>query len=140
MISNRCQYALKAMLELSIRYRQGPVTIAQIAESQRIPARFLEAILRQLKQAGLANSARGKEGGYFLTRSPHEISMRQVIDIFEGPLIDAHAGADGVPDVFTPVWQTAETSLTNLFEKTDFGSLVENELNRAHVLATNFAI
>ena len=140
MISNRCQYALKAMLELSLRQRQGPVTIGQIADAQKIPARFLEAILRQLKQAGLAASARGKEGGYYLTRSPHEITMRQVIELFEGPLIQAGNGVDGVPDVFSPVWRSAENALIRIFDQTDFGALVENELTRTNILATNFTI
>ncbi len=140
MISNRCQYALKAMLELSLRHGQGTVTIGHIAAARKIPARFLEAILRQLKQAGLAASARGKEGGYFLARPPHEITMRQVIEIFEGPLIVDATGPDDVPDVFTPVWTSAESALAHVFDRTDFGSLVENELNRAHVLATNYTI
>jgi Rrf2 family cysteine metabolism transcriptional repressor len=52
MISNKCVYALKAMLELSLRENDGPVPISEIAQAQNIPSRFLEGILRQLKQAG----------------------------------------------------------------------------------------
>lgn len=146
MISNRCHYALQAMLELSLRHRQGPATIGEIAEAQAIPARFLEAILRQLKQAGLATSARGKEGGYTLARPPHEITMLEVIQLFEGPLIHdagkepAADAADGVPDVFTPVWREAETSLDRLFAQIDFDTLVEHEHHRAHIIATDFTI
>lgn len=140
MISNRTHYALKAMLELSLRYRQGPVTIGQIAEAQKISARFLEAILRQLKQAGLADSARGKEGGYSLAREPHTITVAQVIQLFEGPLIGTgHSGGD-VPDVFAPVWAKAEAALDQVFAQADFATLVEQELNRANILATNFTI
>lgn len=145
MISNRCLYALKAMLELSLRQKQGPITIGQIAEAQKIPVRFLEAILRQLKQAGLANSARGKEGGYQLAREPHQISMGEVIRLFEGPLVsvgktDSVDSGNDIPDVFTPVWQEAEKSLSGVFDNTDFGMLVERERNRSSVQATNFSI
>jgi Rrf2 family cysteine metabolism transcriptional repressor len=140
MISNRTHYALKAMLELSLRYRQGPVAIGQIAESQKIPARFLEAILRQLKQAGFATSARGKEGGYFLARQPHEISMGDVIRVFEGPFLHIDENADDVPDVFTPVWKKAGQSLAAVFDQTNFATLADNEQNRVYVIATNYAI
>ena len=145
MISNRCLYALKATLELSLRLRQGPVTIGQIAEAQHIPVRFLEAILRQLKQAGLAKSVRGKEGGYYLAVEPHRISVGQVIRIFEGPLVSVSKNEDeesitDVPDVFSPVWKKAEAALASVYDGVDFGALADRELHRADVQATNFTI
>ena len=145
MISNRCLYALKATLELSLRQKKGPITIGQIAEAQKIPVRFLEAILRQLKQAGLANSARGKEGGYQLAREPHAITMGEVIRIFEGPLVSANKSENGepatdVPNVFVPVWREAEQALAAVYDKTDFGTLADREHNRTSVQATNFSI
>ncbi|MGA1194603.1 MAG: RrF2 family transcriptional regulator [Kiritimatiellia bacterium] len=142
MISSSCQYALKAMLELSLRYQQGPISIGQIAESQKIPARFLEAILRQLKQAGLADSARGKDGGYFLAHPPHEISVGQVIKVIEGPLlaIRDNTSTDELPDVFSSVWNQASLALSRVLDQTRFDTLVDEELNRAYVAATNFSI
>jgi Rrf2 family protein len=145
MISNRCLYALQATLELSLRRNRGPVTIGEIAEAQKIPARFLEAILRQLKQAGLANSMRGKEGGYTLAREPHAISVGEIIRLFEGPLValskNEEAGAgESVPDVFTPVWKAADRALAEVYDAVDFGALTEREQSRARVEATNFSI
>ncbi|HMO49630.1 MAG TPA: Rrf2 family transcriptional regulator [Kiritimatiellia bacterium] len=145
MISNRCLYALKATLELSLRHRNGPVTIGQIAEAQRIPVRFLEAILRQLKQAGLAASQRGKEGGYTLARPPHEITMGMIIRLFEGPLVafgktDGDAADGETPGVFDTVWKNAEAALAAVYDATDFGALADRELNRAEIAATNFTI
>jgi len=145
MISNRCLYALKAMLELSLRAKQGPITIGQIAEAQQIPVRFLEAILRQLKQAGLANSARGKEGGYQLAREPHNITMGDVIRIFEGPLVSVSKSETGeaardVPDVFVSVWQKAEAALATVYDQTDFGTLADLDHNRTAIQASNFSI
>ena len=69
MISNKCNYALRALLELAKRDGGGPATIVDIAQAQSIPARFLEAILRQLKQAGLTESVRGK-GAIACRRAP----------------------------------------------------------------------
>ena len=145
MISNRCLYALKATLELSLRANQGPVTIGQIADAQTIPVRFLEAILRQLKQAGIAKSMRGKEGGYFLAREPHKINMGEVIRIFEGPLVsvsknDEDAPADEIPDVFAPVWEKAEKALASVYDGIDFGTLADRQLTRTEIQATNFMI
>lgn len=142
MISSSCQYALKAMLELSLRYQQGPIAIGQIAEAQKIPARFLEAILRQLKQAGLADSARGKDGGYYLARPPHEISVGQVMRVIEGPLLAIRdtSNTEDMPDVFTPVWEEASTALARILDQTRFDTLVDQELNRAYIAATNFSI
>lgn len=133
------------MLELSLRNKQGPVTIGQIAEAQRIPVRFLEAILRQLKQAGLAKSTRGKEGGYTLAQEPHKITMGQVIRIFEGPLVaigksEDNEAVDNVPNVFSPVWIMAEKALSSVYDQIDFGALAERETNRTYVQATNFTI
>ena len=145
MISNRCVYALKAVLELSLRQRQGPVTIGQIAEAQHIPVRFLEAILRQLKQAGLATSARGKEGGYQLAREPHKITMGDVIRIFEGPLISLSKAENGessleIPTVFSDVWKDAEKALADVYDQSDFGTLADRDINRTSIQATNFTI
>ena len=145
MISNRCLYALKATLELSLRANQGPVTIGQIAETQSIPVRFLEAILRQLKQGGLAKSVRGKDGGYYLALEPHKISIGQVIRLFEGPLVSVSKNEDGeqvddIPDVFSPIWKKAEKALSSVYDEIDFGTLADQQVSRSEIQATNFTI
>ena len=85
-ISKRTQYGLKAMLVLARRYREGPVLIATIAEEERIPLKFLEGILLNLKGQGLLESKKGKGGGYHLSRPPSTITVGSVIRIMEGPL------------------------------------------------------
>ncbi len=86
LVSRKCRYALRAILELAMRNSQDPVKIADIAEAQAIPTRFLEAILNQLKQVGFVESRRGRRGGYFLKRSPDEITMGDVIESIQGCL------------------------------------------------------
>ena len=146
MISNKCYYGLKAILELAVREGAGPVPIGEIAESQAIPVRFLESILRQLKQSGYAESARGKEGGYFLARPSKEITVGQVIRLFEGSLIAVNAIAaasrDGAvaTDVFNALWSEADAVVNHVFDGVTFDQLASKERLRSHGLAENYTI
>jgi Rrf2 family cysteine metabolism transcriptional repressor len=143
MISNKCHYALRAMLELAVRQGRGPVTIGEIAAAQNIPVRFLEAILRQLRQAGLCDSVRGKEGGYTLSREAESITVNEVIRLFEGPLV-APSSAPGrsldAGEIFQAVWTEAEKSLDAVFGQYSFGHLAEREQQRAFEKASNYTI
>jgi len=90
-ITQKSKYALRATLELSLRYGHGPISISEIARAQAIPARFLEAILAQLKRAALVESRRGNEGGYVLARPPSRISVGDVLRVVHCYDNDAHA-------------------------------------------------
>lgn len=131
MISKKCTYALKAVLALARREGGGPMTIQQIAEAQDIPPRFLEAILRDLKQNGFTESIRGKEGGYILSRPARDISLGEIIRCVEGPWFTPGPEID----VFTQVWEAAESALDQVTNATDFQTLVrrEDEMRRAAV-------
>lgn len=132
MISNKCNYALRALLELAKREGAGPATIVDIAGAQQIPARFLEAILRQLKQAGLTESVRGKRGGYILARPAREIPVGEVIRLIEGPLFDTAAagGAERgkkAPDVFSDLWEQAAQALDEVYNSVTLAELAEKD-------------
>jgi Rrf2 family protein len=86
MLSQRTRYALRSLIMLGARHEQGVVRIGEIAECQNVPRKFLEAILLDLKRAGLVQSQRGKAGGYLLGRAPSEISFGEVVRLLEGPL------------------------------------------------------
>lgn len=86
MISKKTKYGLQALLTLAREYGRGPILIVELAERERIPKKFLELILLQLKNAGLLASRKGKGGGYFLARDPAQITMGRAIRILEGPL------------------------------------------------------
>ena len=86
MLTRKSKYGLKALLMLAEQAGRGPVSISVLAEQQRIPAKFLEAILLDLKRHGLLQSKKGKGGGYALSRSPSEITVGQIIRVLEGPL------------------------------------------------------
>ncbi|HOW58254.1 MAG TPA: Rrf2 family transcriptional regulator [Candidatus Omnitrophota bacterium] len=86
MISKKTKYALKAVLFLAEKYAtKEPVLIAEIAQKESIPKKFLESILLELKNKGVLQSRKGKGGGYLLARGPSQISFGEVIQIFENP-------------------------------------------------------
>jgi len=85
-LSRKARYALRALYALSAEESRGPVLIADLAEREKIPHKFLETILLELKNAGVLKSKKGKGGGYSLARPPEQITMGQVIRIIDGPL------------------------------------------------------
>jgi len=85
-VSKKGEYALRAMIDLSLNYEQGTVQIRDIANREKIPEKFLEQILLTLKKAGLLQSRQGVGGGYSLIRPPKEISLAEVIRVIDGPL------------------------------------------------------
>jgi Rrf2 family protein len=84
-VSAKVDYALRACAELAAA-GDGPVKGDRLAQAQQIPLKFLENILLDLKHAGLVQSQRGAEGGYWLSLSPEEISLADVIRAVEGPI------------------------------------------------------
>ena len=86
MLSKKAKYGLRAMAGLAREYGKGPLLIADIAERERIPRKFLELILLDLKKKGFVGSKKGKGGGYYLNRLPDTISVDQLIRALDGPL------------------------------------------------------
>jgi Rrf2 family protein len=85
-ISLKAQYALRALIALS-RVKPGEVSlIAEIAESQRIPKKFLEQILLDLKHQGIVESRRGKMGGYLMLRPADQVTVGEVLRVIDGPI------------------------------------------------------
>ena len=108
-VSAKADYALRASLELAAA-GDAHVKAEALARAQSIPLRFLEQILLDLKHAGLVASRRGAEGGYWLAKSPADISLADVIRAVEGPLanvrgvrpeeLDYEGSATALRDVF----------------------------------------
>jgi Rrf2 family protein len=147
-LSQKCQYALRAVFELAMRHGQGPVPVNLIAEQQHIPPRFLELILVQLKQAGYIESRRGVQGGYSLSLAPKDISVGDVIRTIEGPLVpvrqaDQHRPRRTRPPgdlVFFRLWQQAEKAVADIYDTTSFQHLVDQESAARSKYAADFSI
>ncbi len=86
MLSQKAKYALRALLMLAESPEGELVLVADIAERQSVPKKFLELILLEMKKHGILHSQRGKGGGYCLAKPAQQITFGQVIRIMDGPL------------------------------------------------------
>ncbi len=85
-VSAKADYAVRAAAELAAVTGTRPLKRDQISELQKIPSKFLETIMLELKHAGIVKSTRGAEGGYALARPAADISVADVIRAVDGPL------------------------------------------------------
>ncbi len=147
-ISQKCQYALRGLFELAKRRGRGPVKIAEIAESQAIPPRFLEVILSQLKQGGFVESRRGAEGGYMLVRLPQQLTVGEVIRFVEGPVGPVECVAENSKDkcplygncAFLPMWERAKKAVSDVYDNITFQELVDEEKRMQDKYVPSYAI
>lgn len=132
-LTQKCQYAIRAIYELALRRDGGPCKIGAVAEAQCIPVRFLENILGELKSSGFVDSVRGKDGGYLLLRSPSDITVGEIIRSIEGPLGPVECSPKFEADcavyegcVFRPLWDRAREALEEVYDGTTIQDLVDN--------------
>ena len=85
-LSSKCEYACLALIFLAEHFERGLVKIQEIADSKKIPKKFLEQILIVLKQRGYVKSKKGSSGGYRLAKPPEKISLAEVIRLMDGAL------------------------------------------------------
>lgn len=125
-ISARCEYACRAMAELG-RHAGTQETLPScvIAERRAIPEKYLVHILLQLKRAGLVHSVRGKQGGYRLAHEPREITLRQIVEAVDGPILDPLPVKETAPDVLTPIWARVARRLAGVLDETTVGDLAD---------------
>ena len=101
-LTRKCQYALRALYFLAREYGKGPILIPHISAHANAPAGFLQSILFELKHAGILESQRGAQGGYYLRTPPERLTVGAIVRIIDGPIImlpcvgegDARACAD----------------------------------------------
>lgn len=87
MITQKCKYAIKAILYIAKHETKDKLVFAsEIAENEKIPKKFLETILRDLRNHGVISSKRGKFGGYHLLKKKEDISFTDIIRIVDGPI------------------------------------------------------
>ena len=147
-LSQKSQYAVRAVLELAKREGSGPVKAAKISTAQAIPIRFLENILGQLRQAGIIDSVRGKEGGYLLGTPSRELTVGEVLRRVQGPVSAVEcADADaayrntlGPGGILLPLWEKAHQAMMDVYDGTTFKALIEQELAQREQEALNYEI
>ena len=121
-ITTRTRYAIRALYDLAFHRLGQAAGAKEIAERQKIPLRFLEQILQDLRKAGIIEARRGPRGGYALARPPEKISLAEVLYAGRGPLEEMF-GFDP-PDPKTPlgedvpaaVWTDVRARLVDVLE------------------------
>lgn len=110
-ISTKGEYGLRALLDLALRYGEGPIQSRDIHQRQGIDENYLNQILILLRKAGLIESLRGPQGGHRLARQPSRITLLEVLTALEGPLFpgdsmgDDHSPADPIDrELVREVW------------------------------------
>ncbi len=124
-VSAKADYGMRALLELTAAYEASPARLVKgesIAKAQDVPLKFLEGILRQLRQAGIVASQRGADGGYRLDRNPKDVSIADVVRALDGPLaavrgqrpedLEYHGAAEHLREV----WIAVRASMRHVLE------------------------
>ena len=119
-ISVKAEYALQAVFDLATQPGGEPIRIADIAKRRKIPQKFLELILSNLKQGGFVESRRGADGGYLLARNPAQIMVGEIIRHVDGP-DDRRAMTEG----FEELWSRVDEAVKNTLGSTSFQQLAE---------------
>lgn len=86
MLSMKTKYGIKALTYICSHAEDGPIPISKIAEEENISHKFLESILLTLRKGGILLSKKGKGGGYYLSKSPKEIPMVDIVRLLNGPV------------------------------------------------------
>jgi Rrf2 family transcriptional regulator, cysteine metabolism repressor len=119
-ISVKGEYALQAIFDLALQSSAEPVKIADIANRQKIPQKFLELILASLKQGGFVESRRGAEGGYRLARPADQITVGEVLKFVE----EGKKAKRVKPDAFADIWRRVDLAISGVLDRTTFAELV----------------
>ncbi len=141
MLSQKARYALRALTTLATLDPGEQIQIADIAETARVPRKFLEQILLDLKKRGLVHSTRGKLGGYTLGRSAESIELAEVIRAIDGPLAlfpcasrMAYRKCDDCDDAATcqirNVLLEVRDATAEILERRNLASIVEKQRTR----------
>ena len=132
-VSAKADYAVRAAVELAVA-GEGPVNGERISQAQDIPLKFLENILLELKHAGLVQSQRGAEGGYWLARPPAEIALAEVIRAVEGPIANVRGERPeqveyaGAAEQLREVWIAVRANLRAVLERVTVADVAAGRL------------
>ena len=139
-ISVKGEYALQAIFDLASQPPGDPVRIADIAQRQKIPQKFLELILASLKQGGFVESRRGAEGGYLLARAADHLTVGEVVRFVEGPQQARNRPRRRPESPFAEMWRRVDLAVSEVVDKTTFAELYRLWLERQNKFVPNWEI
>ena len=109
-ISSKVEYGIRALLDLALHRHQGPSLSRDTAQRQGIPETYLNQLLLQLRHSGLVSSVRGPRGGHMLARPAEDITLLEIMEALEGPLVVV---PEGIP---TPTPTETDVLLSGLWD------------------------
>lgn len=139
-ISTRARYGTRLMLELALYYGGEAVFLKDIAKNEEISEKYLSQIIIPLKSSGLVNSFRGAKGGYVLSRSPSQITLKEIVGVLEGGLDLLECVSNGhVCDrtskcVTRDIWNLLGQTISNTLEAVTLEDLVKMHKEKEHKL------
>ncbi len=133
-LSTKGRYGLKAMYDLAIHFGDGPISLKNIAERQRISDHYLEQLIATLRKSGLVKSVRGAQGGYTLSESPEKITVGEIIRSLEGPLGVAECSLEEEPTacenaeccVTRVIWKKIQDSISDVIDSITLQDMVDD--------------
>jgi Rrf2 family protein len=136
-VSAKADYALRALIEIAQRSDGRPISAEELGRLQEIPHGFLQAILADLRRAGIVVSQRGQSGGWRLAARAADVSVADVIRAVDGPLVSVYGlrpeavSYNGSAEILQRVWIAARSSLREVFENVTLESLAAKSLPEA---------
>jgi Rrf2 family protein len=128
-VSAKADYALRALIEIAQRSDGRPISAEELGRLQEIPHGFLQAILADLRRAGIVVSQRGQSGGWRLAARSSDVSVADVIRAVDGPLVSVYGlrpeavSYNGSAEILQRVWIAARSALREVFENVTLESL-----------------
>lgn len=131
-LSTRTRYGARILIELALQADQGAVPVSKIASQQEIPVKYLEQLLRELKLAGIVKSVRGPKGGHLLAKEPGNISLGQIVRLFEAQsdLVDCISSPEKCERasecLIRNAWNDATNALYNKLDEISIADLIND--------------
>jgi len=139
-ISVKAEYALQAIFDLATQPPGEAIRIAEIARRQKIPQKFLELILSNLKQGGFVESRRGAEGGYLLARRPESISVGDVLRFVEGRQEERSRLRRQSDSPLGDLWERTDKAMDSVLDGANFAQLVRDWTEKHNRFVPNWEI
>lgn len=133
-LSTKGRYGVKAMVDLAIHYGKEPVSIKSISERQNVSEYYLEQLFAPLRKAELIKSVRGAQGGYVLSKSPEKITVKEIMEVLEGPVEISDCLEDGSCSnidccATRLLWARIKDSIDSVMESTTLQDMIDDYNN-----------
>ncbi len=146
-LSTKGRYGVRLMIDLAAHYGEGPILLREIAKREEISEKYLSNLVNPLKATGLVEATRGVHGGYVLGKAPTEITMKEIVEVLEGPLclvecVEKPSVCDrSARCIAHDLWREAADEMTQVLGKYTLADMVERQKAKRDTLThDNYSI